>query len=456
LVLVAIASCHQAPADYGAISDDPALLSAAVEQLTDVMVGSITSPPVASRTYAYASIAAYEALRPAHPEFRTFAGQLNDLTDVPQPVAGEEHVLPLASVVAFLTVAEALVFAPARVAAYRDSVINDMRAQGVPKRVVKQSVDYGQLVGKHVLAWAATDNLKKARALPRYEVRREPGRWVPTPPAYMDALEPNWQTLRPFVMDSANAFRPPAPLTYEVRAGSEFHEQVMAVYRAGLELTDEQRLIASFWDCNPFAVQADGHYMSSLKKISPGGHWMGITGIALPKAGADQMQAAEAYALVAVALADGFISVWDEKYRSVVIRPETVINESIDPKWRPLLQTPPFPEYPSGHSVISAAAAEVLTGLFGDDFAFDDDVEVRFGLPARSFSSFRRAAEEAAISRLYGGIHYPMAIENGAVQGRALGQNVLATVKTRAGGALGVSPQQRYAPVAEPPRRAVD
>jgi membrane-associated phospholipid phosphatase len=136
--------------------------------------------------------------------------------------------------------------------------------------------------------------------------------------------------------------------------------------------------------------------------------------------------------------------VWDEKYRSVVIRPETVINESIDPKWRPLLQTPPFPEYPSGHSVISAAAAEVLTGLFGDDFAFDDDVEVRFGLPVRSFPSFRRAAEEAAISRLYGGIHYPMAIENGAVQGSALGQNVLATVKTRderlgaAGGAVGV------------------
>jgi hypothetical protein len=340
-------------------------------------------------------------------------------------------VLPLASVVAFLTVAEALVFAPARVAAYRDSVVDEMRARGMPKRVVKRSVEYGQQVAKHVLAWAATDNLKKARGLPRYEVRREPGRWVPTPPAYMDALEPNWQTLRTFVMDSAGAFRPPAPQSYEMRAGSEFHDQVMAVYRATRELTDEQRLIANFWDCNPFAVQADGHYMSSLKKISPGGHWMEITSITLTKAGADQMRAAEAYALVAMSLADGFISVWEEKYRSVVIRPETVINESIDAKWRPLLQTPPFPEYPSGHSVISAAAAEVLTGLFGDDFAFDDDVEVRFGLPVRSFTSFRRAAEEAAISRLYGGIHYPMAIEAGVAQGKALGANVLSQVETR-------------------------
>jgi hypothetical protein len=426
-----ITSCSPTPVDYGALSDDPALLSSAVEQLTDVMVGSITSPPVASRTYAYASIAAYEALRPAHPEYRTLAGQLNGFTDVPQPVGDVEHVLPLASVVAFLTVAEALVFAPARVAAYRDSVVDEMRARGVPKRVVKRSVEYGQQVAKHVLAWAATDNLKKARALPRYEVRREPGRWVPTPPAYMDALEPNWQTLRTFVMDSAGAFRPPAPQSYEMRAGGEFHDQVMAVYRATRELTDEQRLIANFWDCNPFAVQADGHYMSSLKKISPGGHWMEITSITLTKAGADQMRAAEAYALVAMSLADGFISVWEEKYRSVVIRPETVINESIDAKWRPLLQTPPFPEYPSGHSVISAAAAEVLTGLFGDDFAFDDDVEVRFGLPVRSFTSFRRAAEEAAISRLYGGIHYPMAIEAGVAQGKALGANVLSQVETR-------------------------
>jgi len=286
---------------------------------------------------------------------------------VPQPVTDVEHVLPLASVVAFLTVAEALVFAPARVAEYRDSVVDNMRARGVPNRVVKRSVEYGQQVAKHVLAWAATDKLKQARALPRFEVRREPGRWVPTPPAYMDALEPNWQTLRPFVMDSANSFRPPVPQSYAMRAGSEF-----------------------------------------------------------------------------------------------LVRPETVINEAIDPKWRPLLQTPPFPEYPSGHSVISAAAAEVLTGLFGDDFAFDDDVEVRFGLPVRSFPSFRRAAEEAAISRLYGGIHYPMAIANGAVQGRALGQSVLARVETRSErlgarwGRAGGSPLRRYAPVAEPPRRAVD
>jgi membrane-associated phospholipid phosphatase len=129
---------------------------------------------------------------------------------------------------------------------------------------------------------------------------------------------------------------------------------------------------------------------------------------------------------------DAFISVWDEKFRSEVIRPETVINDTIDRAWRPLLQTPPFPEYPSGHSVVSTAVAETLTSLFGDDFAFADDVETRFGLPVRSFSSFRQAAEEAAISRLYGGIHYPMAIEQGKVQGRALGTFIVASVQTRA------------------------
>ena len=133
----------------------------------------------------------------------------------------------------------------------------------------------------------------------------------------------------------------------------------------------------------------------------------------------------------AVALADGFISVWDEKYRSNVVRPETVINAHLDETWEPLLQTPPFPEYTSGHSVISTAAAVVLTDQFGDDFAFTDSTEMRYGLPSRSFSSFKQAAAEAAMSRLYGGIHYRMAIEEGVIQGRRVGELVLRKVQTR-------------------------
>ena len=165
--------------------------------------------------------------------------------------------------------------------------------------------------------------------------------------------------------------------------------------------------------------------MAATKKITPGGHWIGIVKIACRKAEDDPMKSAQAYALTSVALADGFISCWDEKFRSNLIRPETVINQYIDEEWLPLLQTPPFPEYTSGHSVISNAAAVALTSVFGDNFSFRDDTEEKYGLPVRSFDSFVQASEEAAISRLYGGIHYMPAIANGVTQGRKLGNFVV-------------------------------
>jgi hypothetical protein len=199
----------------------------------------------------------------------------------------------------------------------------------------------------------------------------------------------------------------------------------------GKNLTDEQRQIASFWDCNPFVMNVKGHVMFATKKISPGGHWMNITHVACKKSKADFAQSAEAYVFVAVSLVDGFISCWDEKFRSKVIRPETYINQHIDESWVPLLQTPPFPEYTSGHSVISGATAVALTKLFGENFAFTDSTETEFGLPIRNFNSFNHAAEEAGISRMYGGIHYRPAVDNGLIEGRALGNFVVEKLKTR-------------------------
>lgn len=443
-VLLAAAACGTpAPEEYAAVVQDPGLLHGSVLAATDAMVQSITSPPVASRNYAYASIAAYEALQPGFPEYASMAGHLNGMEPVPAPDTAAELSLPLSGVAAFLAVAEALVFAPERVASHRDSLLTELARAGVPLKVIDASVAHGGRVADHILAWAATDNVGAARAGSRYVLEHLPGRWQPTGPAYMEALEPNWRVLRPFVMDSASQFRPAAPHPYDMREGSPFHEELLEVYRIGKNLTPEQKEIAAFWDCNPYALEAQGHMMVAVKKISPGGHWMGIAAIASRQTGADMMRTAEAYARVGVALADAFISVWDEKYRSVLVRPETVIQAELDPAWRPFLQTPPFPEYTSGHSVISAAAAEVLTDLFGDDFAFDDDVEVPYGLPARSFASFRQAAREAAVSRLYGGIHYRMAADNGLVQGRSLGQRVVERVRTRPGSLADAGPAPR-------------
>jgi hypothetical protein len=255
---------------------------------------------------------------------------------------------------------------------------------------------------------------------------------VPTPPGYMDAVEPNWGTLRPFTMDTANQFKPAPPLAFDSTKGSAFHAQMLEVYTIGKSLTEEQRAIAAFWDCNPFVMHVQGHTSFATKKASPGAHWMSIAGLATRKVNADIARTSEAYVRTALALADGFISVWAEKYRSNVIRPETMINKYVDEGWQPLLQTPPFPEYTSGHSGISSAAAVILTDLLGADFSFADSSEVEYGLPVRSYTSFEQAADEASISRLYGGIHYRRAVEQGQIQGKQVGQHVLSRVITRA------------------------
>lgn len=198
----------------------------------------------------------------------------------------------------------------------------------------------------------------------------------------------------------------------------------------GLKLVAEQKEIAHFWDCNPFKMNVNGHVMYASKKISPGGHWMNITQLACRKTSATTIQSLEAYASLSITVADAFISCWDEKYRSQVIRPETYINKYIDGAWMPLLQTPPFPEYTSGHSVLSIASAVMLTKIFGNDFSFADSTEVEFGIPVRHFTSFNQAAEEAAISRFYGGIHYMPSIINGSEEGRKLGSFIIKKLKT--------------------------
>ena len=186
----------------------------------------------------------------------------------------------------------------------------------------------------------------------------------------MDGIEPHWNKIRPFVIDSATQFIPVPPTPFDVSEGSLFYEEMMEVYHAVNNLDQERKEIAEFWDCNPFVTHHKGHMMFATKKITPGGHWIGITKIACKKADATLMETINTYTRTSIALADAFISCWDEKYRSNLIRPETVINQHIDEDWKPLLQTPPFPEYTSGHSVISTAAAITLTDIFGETFPF--------------------------------------------------------------------------------------
>jgi hypothetical protein len=431
LICLAIWSCNTETTPYTSTLHHPTYYHQSLKKLTDVIVHDIFSPPIAGRIYAYPNIAAYEVLVHAHPEYRSLANQLNELTPIPAPDTIEQIDFYLASLHAFLTVGKALIFSEEKIDAYRESLYTDFKNDGLPEEIFLPSIAYGEKVAAHILQWAANDNYKETRSLPKYTIRQDDAYWKPTPPDYMEGIEPHWNKIRPFVLDSASQFKPAPALTFDMTKGSPFYKQVMEVYETGRQLNEESLNIAKFWDCNPYVSHVQGHAMFATKKITPGGHWMGITGIASQKAKADFMETVAAYTLVSISLFDGFISCWDEKWRSIVIRPETVINKYIDEDWVPLLQTPPFPEYTSGHSVVSNASAEVLTHLYGDNFAFRDTSELEYGLPERSFTSFRNAGNEASLSRLYGGIHYRQAIEEGVKQGKKVGNLVLERVKLR-------------------------
>jgi hypothetical protein len=423
--LILLASCDSGTKEV-AISADT--YHDTMQQLTDVIVHDIFSPPVASRIYAYPSIAAYEIMALGNSEYKSMAGQLTGFEAIPQP--SEEVSMELAAIEAFIKVGTALIFSEDQMTAYKEELYASLK-EGVNQDFFDKSIAYGDEVAAHIMAWSSKDNYAQTRTFPKFTITEDETRWQPTPPAYIEAIEPHWNKIRPFVLDSAQQFAPEVPTAFNMTdKNSPFYKEVLEVYEVGNTLTDEQKEIASFWDCNPYVVNVTGHVMYASKKITPGGHWIGIVKVACEQESADFMKAAQAYAVTSIALADGFISCWDEKYRSNLIRPETLINQHIDEEWLPLLQTPPFPEYTSGHSVISSAAAIALTSIFGEDFAFEDDTEVKYGLTVRSFKSFIHASEEAAVSRLYGGIHYRPAIDNGVTQGRALGRFVVENLET--------------------------
>jgi len=409
---------------------DPGIFHQSVKAITDIIVHDIFSPPVASRIYVYSSIAAYEAGRWQDSSTLSLAGQLHELKTFPQPKSGEKLCFPCAATLAFLKIGKALTFSEDSIQLQIDAVKKHYKSLGVDHKVLQNSEEFADKTVSHVLEWAGKDNYKQTRSFPKYSLEKDPATWKPTPPGYMDGIEPSWNKIRTFVIDSAQMFAPPPPTPYNITdQNSQFYQEVMEVYQTVKNLNQEQKDIANFWDCNPYKLNITGHVMHAVKKITPGGHWINIVHVASEKADADFITSLKSYALVSLCLADGFISCWDEKYRSRYVRPETVINEFVDQQWLPLLQTPPFPEYTSGHSVISNAAAEAMTKLYGENFSFVDSTEIEFGLSARSFRSFYHAADEAAISRLYGGIHFKPAIVNGSEQGKKLGKYIVEKIK---------------------------
>ena len=391
-----------------------------VHRLTHVIVYDIFTPPVASRIYAYCNLAYYEAVRFSDEKAVSIASGLKGFESFPLPEKNKTYNFTLAAVKSFYKTAKALTFSKDSLSITEKEILEKFKS-GLSSAVYKNSIALGDTIAVIILKRAANDNYKITRGMPRYSVFKEPGLWQQTPPDYADAVEPNWRLIKPLLLDSAAQFKPPTPPPFNLNKQSDYYKQLEEVYKISKRLNPEQDTIAYYWDDNPFVTEHKGHLSYATKKTTPGGHWMGIAAILSKKNNADEIFIAKTYALTSAAIFDGFISCWDEKYRSKTVRPVTVIRETIDATWSPLLQTPPFPEYTSGHSVITAAAATVLSSLFGNNFSFVDTTEMEYLGMKRSFNSIQEAADEAGISRLYGGIHYRAAIEEGKKQGIKVG-----------------------------------
>ena len=373
------------------------------------------SPPVASRAIGCAGLGLYEALVPGMPGYRSLAGVVTDLPRLPADGRnGAYHWPSVANGALAAMMRSQFPTAPAELQAAIDALEASLDAD-VPAGLRKRSIDRGYSVAAAIGEWAKDDGGHEGylRNFPTsYVPPPGPGKWVPTPPGNLRALQPFWGSNRCMALASADHGHPGPHPDFSTDEGSAFFAEAVEVFETVEDLSDEQRAIALFWADAAGTSTPPGHSISILTQV-------------LTSEGSSLAVAAEAYARLGIAVCDAFIACWKVKFEYNLMRPITYIRANIEPTWGdPLpVTTPPFPEYTSGHSVQSGASAEVMTALFGS-MSFTDHTHDALGLPARSFSSFDDAATEAAISRLYGGIHYRSAIENGLEQGRSIGKKV--------------------------------
>jgi hypothetical protein len=386
-------------------------------------------PPVASRRYYYAGVAAYEALVPFTKDFVSLAGQLKDLKEIPKPDTSLGYCLDLVALCAHTFASQKLVFQEDSIANFRARKL-DFYQKNLPSSTFENSISYGDSVGAAIVKWSKGDNYGKTRGTDFYLVKHEDGKWEPTLPEFGDALEPNWFKLRTAVVPTASTIAIPAPEPFSKDKNSRFFKITKQVYEQSKNQDSTFLHIAKYWDDNPNSSIHYGHATIGVLRISPPGHWLSIFSSIAKQKKYDLFKSAEGIARLSAVIYDAFIICWDTKYKTEYVRPETVVRKYIDSTWTPAIQTPPFPEYPSAHSVVSSSSAALLTSMFGE-YAFTDSTQMEFGLGARSFKNFREAANEACMSRLYGGIHFIDGIEKGKMMGNMLGEYHLKHIKTR-------------------------
>lgn len=426
LALAAVACNKKETSEKIILNND--VLSDCNTAIQNAIVVDHVSAPAGGRRYFYACAAAYEALVPFYPEYKSLAGQLNQLTPIAAPDTSKSYCLDLVALAAHTFASEKLVYKMDSIAGYRERKLNWYKSR-ISEEQYKNSIAWGDSVGMHIIKWANKDTFNQIRGRDNYSPSGIAGKWEPTSPDFLGAVEPHWNRIRPLVIPSARAFKIPAPEKFSTSKTSRFYQITKQVYDEVAKNDSANLVTARYWDDNPNTMMHKGHVTISLLKVSPAGHWLGMYSTISRQKKYSLIQSAEGFARFSAVIFDAFIACWDAKYVYDYIRPETSIRLLIDSSWSSPIQTPAFPEYPSGHSVVSTAVGTLSDTYFGN-YEFTDSAEYEFGLGARKFKGIMAASKEACMSRLYGGIHFIDAIVNGQDLGRQVANYHLEHLKT--------------------------
>lgn len=397
-------------------------IAACNERLIQIIIEDIFSPPVASRVHVYPNLAAYEILSRTDASLPKLKFHLKEYPEMPEPKGKIDQTV--AATEAFCIVAKKLVYSEHLMTAFQSSEIEKLGAQRKDTAIMARSIAYGREVATKMVEYLQKDHYNFTRTLMRYELIDAPWAWRPTPPEYMNALEPNWPYMRSFLFDSTTMIKAAVNVSYSEQKTDMYYKNAKNLYDVTKSMGLKEKEIALFWDDNPNTSISNGHMTYFIHKASPAGHWLRIAGQAIHAKKYSEAKASQIYALLCIGIYEGFLACWTEKYKSNAVRPETYIQRLIDPNWKPLIETPPFPEYTSGHSVISGVSSTLLSQLIDKNLAYTDSTEMDYNIAPRKFKNFKEAAKEASISRFYGGIHYRPALDNGLSQGEEIAQYI--------------------------------
>ena len=449
------------------------ILSDCNKAIQNAIVVDHISAPVGARRYYYASVAAYEALVPFYPSQKSLAGQLHALKALPTVDTAKGYCLDLVALAAHTYVSKIVVYKEDSINSFRSRMLSWYKSQ-LPSSTFTNSVSWGDSVGAHIAKWSKSDSFGYYRGRDFYLAKNANGFWQPTPSEYKQAVEPMWGHIRTAAVPlkpnqgssvygiaydadkfgSIKTIKVPKTICllpdsiakqqnlhspwmhyslaepFSSNKNSRFYALCKEVYDVVNRKDSNELRIAKYWDDNPNTTVHYGHATINILKVSPAGHWLGMFSIVAQQKKYSLIESAEGMAILSSAIHDAFVSCWKVKYETEYVRPVTSIRQLIDSSWTPPIETPGFPEYPSGHSVVSSAAATVLTHFFGE-YEFTDSSEKEFGLGTRTFKNFRAASNEACASRLYGGIHFIDAIEKGKILGNAVGDWIVGHLVTK-------------------------